>query len=486
MSTSSIVFAVAEIWLVFLMSSLCALPVRSGRAFPGIGVNYGTVANNLPIPKEVAQLIQNSNIEKIKIYTADPAVLQAFENTGIRVVVGLPDEMIPLIGRSPNAAQAWVKERLAPFYPATAITHAAVGNEILTQRNPALINQLVPAMENIQKALVSLGMDQIKVSTPNSMAVLTTSYPPSSSAFQPTLLPVIKSLLDFLSRTGSSFMVNTYPYFAYSQDPHGISLDYALFRNNPGVIDSNSGLRYTSLFDAQVDAVYYAMNAAGNNQVPVIVSETGWPSHGDPNEIGCTSTNAQEYNNNLIRHVTSAAGTPYKPGIFIDTFIFALFNENLKPGPSSERNFGLLYPDKSSVYETDLFKSASIHKSPQTTMPCKQMPYTPLSISTSQNAPAKSYRTEATTPLWCIADSQAGTPLLRQSLDYACANGANCSAIQPGQSCFFPNTLVAHASYAYNSYFQRMGRKSWNCFFNNAAFVTTSNPSYGDCTYPSN
>eukprot|EP00249_Psilotum_nudum_P025965 c31170_g1_i1 orf=263-523(+) len=86
MMRSSIVFGFAQIglmiWRVCIMWAFGAMSVSSEQVYTGIGVNYGMVANNLPKPTEVAQLIQNSNIRKIKIYTADPEVLRAFENTG--------------------------------------------------------------------------------------------------------------------------------------------------------------------------------------------------------------------------------------------------------------------------------------------------------------------------------------------------------------------------------------------------------------------
>lgn len=89
------------------------------------------------------------------------------------------------------------------------------------------------------------------------------------------------------------------------------------------------------MLDAQVDAVYAAMARLGYTNVSVSVGETGWPSAGDPTEIGVSVANAQQYNGNLIKHITSNAGTPMKPNVSVDAYIFALYNENLKPGPSN-------------------------------------------------------------------------------------------------------------------------------------------------------
>jgi hypothetical protein len=86
---------------------------------------------------------------------------------------------------------------------------------------------------------------------------------------------------------------------------------------------------------------------------------------------------------------------------------------------------------------------------------------------------------------WCVASPEASQTALQQGLDYACGQGgADCSAIQAGGSCFQPNTHRDHASYAYNSYYQKAPAGS-SCDFGASAILTSKDPSNGSCKYPS-
>ncbi|KAL2500711.1 Glycosyl hydrolase superfamily protein [Forsythia ovata] len=83
----------------------------------------------------------------------------------------------------------------------------------------------------------------------------------------------------------------------------------------------------------------------------VIITETGWASHGDQNEPAATPKNARTYNYNLRKRLAKRKGTPLRPKMMLKAYIFALFNENSKPGASSEKNYGLFKADGSISYE---------------------------------------------------------------------------------------------------------------------------------------
>ena len=78
---------------------------------------------------------------------------------------------------------------------------------------------------------------------------------------------------------------------------------------------------------------------------------------------------------------------------------------------------------------------------------------------------------------WCVARSNAGYGALKSGLDFACSHGADCRAIQPGGSCFNPNTIQNHASYAFDSYYQTHAKNPAACNFGGTATIAVTNPS---------
>ncbi|KAB1215150.1 Glucan endo-1,3-beta-glucosidase 13 [Morella rubra] len=436
-----------------------------------IGINYGRIANNLPPPSKVVQLLKSQGLDRVKLYDTDSEVLTALANSGISVTVALANELLSSTAADQSFADKWVQANISQFYPATKIEAISVGNEVFADPNNTT-KFLVPAMKNIHASLAKYNLDSaIKISSPVALSALQSSYPSSAGSFKPELVePVIKPMLDFLRQTGSYFMVNVYPFFAYTANSNDISLDYTLFKQNPGVVDSGNGLRYSSLFDAQLDAVFAALSALKYDDVKIVITETGWPSQGDSNEIGASQANAALYNGNLVRRVLTGNGTPLRPKDPLNVFLFALFNENQKPGPTSERNYGLFYPSEQKVYGI-----------PLTQAELGSGQSTPVNDSKSQQVPATGDTSTTSVPsgqTWCVANGNVGEEKLQTALDYACGQGgADCRPIQPDATCYNPNTLVAHASYAFNSYYQKNARRAGSCDFNGAAYAVTQPPS---------
>ncbi|KAI7999661.1 Glucan endo-1,3-beta-glucosidase 11 [Camellia lanceoleosa] len=226
------------------------------RGVESLGINYGQVGNNLPPPERVLELLQSFKLKKARIYDTNPQILTAFANSGIELIVTVENEILGEI-RDPQQALQWVSTRIKPYFPATRITGIAVGNEVFTGGDMTIMANLLPAMVSIHGAL---------------------SYLPSAGCFKSELAGIMPQYLQFLANTKAPFWINAYPYFAYNDDPSGISLNYALLNPNSGMIDPYTKLHYDNMLYAQVDAVIFAAARMGFGGLEVRVSETGWPS----------------------------------------------------------------------------------------------------------------------------------------------------------------------------------------------------------------
>ncbi|CAN1257530.1 Glucan endo-1,3-beta-glucosidase [Linum perenne] len=425
--------AAANMTASFLLLLSAAILISLSTTASSIGLNYGTIADNLPPPSQVAKFITTQTIiDSIKIFDANPDILRAFANTNVKVTVTVGNGDIPALTDA-QAARQWVAANIKPYYPATKINRISIGNEILATGNKVWISRLVPCMWALHNALVQAGITDIQVSTPH------------------TLEPMLK----FLRQTKSPLMVNPYPYFSYAPS----IADYALFRPNRGVHDSHTNITYYNMFEAMMDAVYSAIKAMGYADVDIVVAETGWPSAGDPNQPACTVDNAISFNSNLIKAVTSGKGTPLMPNRKFETYVFALFNENQKPGQSNERNWGLFRPDLSAVYNVGILKN---NRKPSTPMP----------------APVVGKKS------WCVPKAGASDQALQGNINYVCSQkGMDCKPIQAGGACFTPGNVRSHASYVMNSFYRHHGGRPFNCDFAGTGAVTFVDPSKGSCKY---
>ncbi|XP_044467671.1 glucan endo-1,3-beta-glucosidase 2-like [Mangifera indica] len=441
--------------LILLLAVLSA--VRADEE-PFIGVNIGTDLSDMPHPTQVVALLKAQQIRHVRLYDADRGMLVALANTGIQVLVSVPNEQLLGIGQSNSTAANWVSKNIVAHYPATNITGICVGSEVLTTL-PSAAPVLVNAMKFIQSALIASDLDRhIKVSTPLPPSLILDPFPPSQAFFNHSWNPVLLPMLNFLQSTGSYLMLNVYPYYDYILSNGVIPLDYALFKPLPPskeAVDSNTLVHYSNVFDATVDAAYFAMAFLNFTNIPVVVTESGWPSKGDSNEPDATLENANTYNSNLIRHVLNKTGTPKHPGVAVSTYIYELYNEDTKPGPISEKNWGLFDANGDPVYILRLTGAGAV------------------------------LANDTTNQTYCTAKDGADPKMLQAALDWACGVGkVDCSPLQQGKPCYEPDNVITHATYAFDTYYHQMGKTPEACDFNGVAAITTTDPSHGSCMFP--
>ncbi|KAK7292422.1 hypothetical protein RIF29_08201 [Crotalaria pallida] len=424
-----------------------------------VGVNIGTDVSNLLSPTDLVSFLHFQKITHVRIYDANPDILRALSNTNISVIISIPNNQLLALGSSNSTAALWVYRNVVSYYPQTLITAISVGDEVLTTL-PSSSPLLLPAITSLYNALLASNLHQhVQISTPHAASIILDPFPPSQAFFNQTLVPFILPLIQFLSRIGSPLMMNFYPYYVFMEKKGVVPIDNALFKPltpDKEMVDPNTLLHYENVLDAMVDAAYFSMKNLNVSDVVVLVTETGWPSKGDAKEEPfATKDNADTYNSNLIKHVFDRTGTPLHPEITPSVYIYELFNEDLRSPPVSEANWGLFYGNTTPSYLLHVSGVGSF------------------------------LANDTTNQTYCIAMDGLDSRTLQAALDWACGPGqANCSEIQPGESCYQPNNVKSHASYAFDSYFQKEGKAPGSCDFKGVAMITTTDPSHGSCVFP--
>lgn len=99
-------------------------------------------------------------------------------------------------------------------------------------------------------------------------------------------------------------------------------------------------------------------------------------------------------------------------------------------------------------------------------------------------APPPTAEPGAEEKMWCVAKPSVPPETLQEAIDYACGEGgAECDEIQPNGNCYYPDSLVAHASFAFNSYWQKAKRHGGTCSFGGTAMLINSDPSFLHCRF---
>ncbi|KAH6777838.1 Glycosyl hydrolase superfamily protein [Perilla frutescens var. frutescens] len=370
---------------IFLLL-LSASAVAAAATTTTIGVTYNPTAPNLPSPEHVVPKLQSLCISAVRLIDPTPAAVHAFAYTNITLLLTVPNHLIPSFAANRSAAALWIHSHVLPYYPRTHISLISAGSDVITTTATSDPNvdpstALLPAMRNLRLALLDLGIRTIAVSTTFSFIdIMTTSFPPSTAEFQePIGSLVVRPLLQFLDETNSSFLINLYPYHIYKINSE-IPVGFVLFQEHPFNFrdDVITGVRYRNLFDMMVDAIIAAMAVTGQENVPVIVTETGWPSEAaEETDSQAAGNYAGMYLKGLVRHLRSGLGTPLRKEGVSEAYVYELFDEseerstfnntNVTTGSAAMRgraaggkHWGIMYPNMSMKYRVDFSDSTRI------------------------------------------------------------------------------------------------------------------------------
>lgn len=431
-----------------------------GSNVEGLGVNWGTKSSHQLPPDTVVQMLKDNGLKKVKLFDADPNVLNALADTDIEVMVAVKNLELDAMTKKKNA-EKWVKNNVVKYVDKKVkITSVAVGNEpFLKDYKDKFINSTRPALENIQKALddAKLG-DKIKASVPfNGDVYMSPPWKPLPSAgiFRPDIADEVEDIVDFLAKNKAPFIVNIYPFLSLTMGDGGFPVDYAFFDGGDGIKDGN--VEYTNVFDANYDTCVSALKQIGHGNMTIVVGEIGWPTDGNK---WANNSLASRFYNGFLPRIAANKGTPLHPD-YIEVYLFGLLDEDAKsilPG-DFERHWGIF-----NYAGQPKFKASLGGKDKNKTL---------------VGAKHVKYQSKK----WCVLKPNAShdKKKLNESMTYAC-DRADCSAFADGGSCSGLDD-ADKTSYALNSFFQVANQSKSSCDFGGLATQVDKDPSKDHCKF---
>ncbi|KAK1609403.1 hypothetical protein QYE76_033076 [Lolium multiflorum] len=426
----------------------------------GVGVNWGTQLSN-PLPgSTMVRLLKDNGFDKVKLFDAEDSILGALKGSGIQVMVGIPNDMLADLAGGGKAAEHWVKANVSKHVSdGVDIRYVAVGNEpFLTTFNGTYLNTTFPAMQSVQAALAKAGLgSRVKVTVAlNADVYQSPTGKPSDGDFRDDIRGLMLSIVQFLASSGAPFVANVYPFISLYADPN-FPLDYAFFQGSSSAV-VDGGVTYENTFDANHDTLVAALRRNGFPDVPIVVGEVGWPTDGDAN---ANPEYARRFNQGLLDHIASGKGTPLRPGVPVDAYLFSLVDEDqksIRPG-NFERHWGVFYYDGQPKYQLSLRGGNGAG----TLVPAKGVEYLKKQ--------------------WCVLkrDADLADQKVGDSVSYACGQ-ADCTSLGYKTSCSGLDPR-GNVSYAFNSYYQSNDQDDQACNFGGLATTTTVNPSSGTCRF---
>ncbi|KAD4180007.1 hypothetical protein E3N88_28598 [Mikania micrantha] len=425
----------------------------------GIGANWGTQSSHQLPPATVVKMLTDNGIQKVKLFDSDYDTLRALGKSGIEVMVGIPNDMLANIASSMKAADKWVSKNVTDHINNNNVNirYVAVGNEpFLSTYNGTFLKSTFPALQNIQAALIKVGLaTKVKVTVPQNADVYESATGvPSGGDFRADIHDYMFQITKFLNDNGSPFTVNIYPFISLYLSPD-FPVEYAFFDGNATPLN-DGGTSYTNMFDANYDTLVWALQKNGFTNMAIIVGEIGWPSDGDRN---ANNQYAQRFMQGFMTRIAGNKGTPLRPGP-VDAYLFSLIDEDeksIQPG-NFERHWGVFFYDGQPKYALNLGTNNS-----GALVPASDVKYLQRK--------------------WCVMKNSAklDDPSIAQSVSYACALG-DCTSLGYGTSC---GDLDARGniSYAFNSYYQKNDQADQACKFPNVSMVTKEDPSTKTCRF---
>ncbi|XP_027362639.1 glucan endo-1,3-beta-glucosidase 12 [Abrus precatorius] len=384
------------------------------------------------------------SIEFLNLCDASDDILRASSSHGelpLAVLVSGGD--LNGVSRSILLAESWLRHNVLAHYPAAKITTIVLRSLAFCQQDQQQQNLpvVLSSLKNIYHSLRRWGLEKdVKVSVAFNLDCLSLN-----SVSYNDDLKMVKPVIDFLQSVNSTYSV--IPHLAFSH-----------------FSDKSLSLVSSHLESMKKLGFFY------------------------PNSI------------NVVAIVPNVGKTIARKLSVVDASLIGAFPVRPAPMPDiagPPLGFSVGHPSPSNVPVKPMPPLAQVVSSPppmpSTTFAPEEPPFVVPASSphASTLPPCNPIHSEPPYPqiipvqkLWCVAKPSVPPETLQQALDYACGEGgADCMEIEPQGNCYNPDTVVAHASYAFNSYWQKHKRNGGTCSFGGTAMLINSDPSFLHCRF---
>ncbi|KAI3777160.1 hypothetical protein L1987_46956 [Smallanthus sonchifolius] len=357
--------------------------------------------------------------------------------------VSVDEEKLSEVSHNILMAESWLRTHVLSYYPSRNINYIVVANDLLC--NGGGIRNTVDSMKNLHHSLTRWGLErEIKVSVSFSSNCLHQSH--------------LKPVFGFLEKINSTYTINP---TQFSDEIVGLLIsemksmnDLGVFRLEtanvmlPSLREAKSTSRKLSFFDN--------LWWDGAQPSPVVQFSPAPAAGAFPPEIQSP--------------LMAPAGNPSHP-----------YNHpyRLPPCNPSPHRYHAAPP----VVSHGPHGGGSMAAPPVFSHGGGSMAAPPV-VGSGGVAMAAPPTVGGEEKLWCVSKPSVPSEKLQVALDYACgAGGADCGPIRPNGSCFSPDSVVAHASYAFNSYWQKNKKNGGVCGFEGTAMLISSDPSFLHCHF---
>ncbi|KAI5325202.1 hypothetical protein L3X38_034276 [Prunus dulcis] len=400
------------------------------------------------------------SVQLINLYDTVPGVLQESIHSGRPLAVSVNAGEITEISSSVLMAESFLRTHVLAHYPATPITTIVVGNTVLCLKEQEHnLGLVLPALKNIYHSLTRWGLEKdIKVSAAFSSGCLN-----QDSGFyredvaEKFVRPLLEFLRESLKKLGFLDLTKINVILSNPEERKPWSRKLSSFMDSRPVDPFPA--RPTPLPKISEPPLHSSIGFS----VPANVAKKPHPPEpqivSPPLQVSSPQPQIASPPSSQMPSPKAQVASPPSPKM---------------PSPEAQ----IASPPSmsfSSAPENPPFADQAPPPSPFTLPPCNPRH--------EAGAPAPQVGV-VHNKLWCVAKPTVPADTLQVAMDYACGDGgADCNAIMLDGNCYSPDSVVAHASYAFNSYWQKNKRNGGTCSFGGTAMLINNDPSYLQCRF---